>query len=285
MDNPKLKQNTIVVTGAAGRIGTLLRDMWGARLADHPILWSARLPDQDIDLAWNIGTDPAPSLPQGAVILHLAGQTRGSPAELAENRRAVSGLCDAALKAGAAHVFLMSSVAVYGLQCTLIDEETPPHPFSAYGQSKLAAEEAAQQILPPDRLTILRLGNLAGADTLLSGARCSPVLLDPIPGQPGGPVRSYIGPRVLAQVLEMLILTSFAAKALPDVVNLAQQPALAMADLLQAYGAHWRFGPERAEAVPCVAVSTKRLASYVDLPLATAHSVVADLDSLKGLWP
>ena len=260
----------------------MLRVLWGRQLAGHPIVWSARTPAQDIDLPWDIGADPAPVLPPGAVIVHLAGQTRGNAAELAENRRAVVGLGDAARNSRIGHVFLMSTVAVYGHQAGLIDEAARADPISPYGQAKLAAEQAAYQVLPPETLTILRLGNLAGADALLSSARRGPVVLDPIPGQTGGPLRSYIGPRVLAQALASLILQD---KALPDVLNLAQPPALAMADLLQACGADWRFGPYRAEAVPCVAVSTARLAACVDLPPATAQSVVADLTSLQGLWP
>lgn len=285
MDNPKAKQKAIVVTGSDGRIGRLLRILWGRQLAGHPIVWSARTPSQDIDLPWNIGIDPAPYLTEGAVIVHLAGQTCGTVVELAENRRAVLGLGAVARTSGTGHVFLMSSVAVYGHHSDLIDETAQTNPVSLYGQAKLAAEQAAHTVLPAGTLTILRLGNLAGADALLSSIQRGPVVLDPIPGQAGGPLRSYIGPKVLAQALASLILRALDDKALPDVLNLAQPPALAMADLLQASGADWHFGPCRAQAVPCVAVNTARLFACVDLPVATAQSVVDDLASLQGLWP
>lgn len=274
-----------MVTGAAGRVGRALRAVLGGRIAGHPVLWSARRPGQGIDLAWDIGSDPAPDLPQGCVILHLAGQTRGEAAALAENRHSAAFLGKTAQKVQARHVFLMSSVAVYPPGAAPIAEDCPPDPASAYGQAKLAAEVEARAQTPAGRLTILRLGNLAGADALLSAARAGPVLLDPIAGQSLGPERSYIGPQTLARVLEALIARAFRGADLPEVLNLAQPPALAMGDLLTAAGAAWQFGPPRAAAIPKVAVATARLAGLVDLPQATAEGMIAELDRLKPVWP
>lgn len=285
MNNPEPLPSVLVVTGASGRIGRLLRCLWGRKLGAMPILWSARSPGQGIDLAWNIGAEPAPALPGGAILLHLAGQTRGSPAHLADNRHATHALCAAAQKSGIGHVFFASTVAVYAPAPTALAESTPPQPLSPYGQAKRAAEDAARRVLPPDRLTILRLGNIAGADALLSAALQGPVLLDPIDGQTGGPIRSYIGPQTLAEVLAALIRQVHCGHALPPVLNIAQTPALAMADLVQALGADWRFGPHRAEAVPRVEVSIAALARRVAVPPSTAQGVVADLLSLKGAWP
>lgn len=275
----------VVVTGAAGRIGRVLQVLWGKSLAGHPILWCGRRSVQGIDLEWNMGSEPVPDLPSGAVILHLAGQTRGDTTRLAENRRAVAALATAARNSGLGHVFLMSSIAVHGLHPGEIDEDVPPKPLSPYGAAKLEAEAEARASLPPDRLTILRLGNLAGADALLSNARLGPVTLDPIAGQPGGPRRSYIGPRALAHVLEALILATLKDRPLPAILNVAQSPALAMADLLDAYGTPWQFGLPRAEAIGALAFNTARLQGLIPLPIATAQGVIDDLNSLKGVWP
>lgn len=274
-----------VVTGAAGRVGRALRAVLGGHAAGGPILWSARRPGQGIDLVWDIGTDPPPALPEGCVILHLAGQTRGDAAALAENCRSAQFLGKAAQIAQARHVFLMSSVAVYRPEPTPIPEDRPPDPISPYGQAKLLAERALQAEVPADRLTLLRLGNLAGADALLTAARAGPVVLDPIAGRRGGPERSYIGPQSLARTLEALIAAARLGAPLPAILNLAQPPALAMADLLTAAAADWRFGPPRAAALPIVAVSVARLAALVDLPAATAEGMIAELDSLKSVWP
>lgn len=248
-----------------------------------PVIWAARRPGQGVDLVWDIGAAPAPLLPKGAILLHLAGQTSGSAEVLAENRRSAEALARAAERA--AHVFFMSSVAVYRPEALPIVEETPCDPPGAYGQAKRAAEAALQALLPAERLTLLRLGNLAGADAPLTAARRGAMVLDPVAGQAGGPERSYIGPRALARALEALIARTATGQSLPGVLNLAQSPALAMGDLLTAFGADWRFGPPRPEAVARVEVCTRRLSHLVDLPAASAAGVVADLRSLQGLWP
>lgn len=273
----------LIVTGASGRIGRMLRAVWGNRLGGRPILWSARKPAQDIDIAWNIGEEPSPDLPSGAIFLHLAGQTQGDALRLAENCRSAAALCKAACAADARQVFLMSSVAVYRPSPLPISEDVAPDPISDYGRAKREAELAARAEFPG--VTLLRLGNLAGADSLLTAARRGPVTLDPIDGMPGGPERSYIGPGVLAATLAALIDRAAAGDSLPETINVAQHPALAMADLLQAAGADWRFGPPRAQAVPRVAVSVERLAALVDLPAASAAGIIADLLTLQGRWP
>lgn len=285
MTNLQFDKNSLFVTGAAGRIGRALQMQWGQGVAGQSVIWSARKADQDIDIAWDIGIDPTPSLPKGSILLHLAGQTRGDLAELAENRRSAVALCAAAQACAARHVFFMSTSAVYRPEATPIDETRTPDPVSAYGHAKLEAEQALQTHAGRFGLTILRLGNLAGADAILSSARLGPVTLDPIAGQKGGPERSYIGPRALAAALAALIALAAAGKALPGILNLAQDPALPMADLLTQFGAQWQFGPPRAAAIPRVALSTTRLKGCIDLPPATAKSVVEDLNSMKALWP
>ncbi|MGV8985764.1 MAG: NAD-dependent epimerase/dehydratase family protein [Cypionkella sp.] len=274
-----------IVTGAAGRVGRALRCAWWGNVSDLPVQWSARNQGQDVDIVWDIGKSLPPPLPENAVFLHLAGQTRGNAEDLAENRRSAQVLCESASASRARHVFLMSSGAVYAPSPHLITEDQRPKPVSDYGRAKLEAEDVARDILPHGGLTILRLGNLAGADALLSSVRNGPVTLDPIEGQQGGPERSYIGPRVLAQVLQALIGRLARGEALPPVLNIAQPPVLSMADLLTAAGADWRFGPPRPLAIPRVALSVDLLAALVPVPVATAVSVVADLRSMAGAWP
>ncbi len=179
----------------------------------------------------------------------------------------------------------MSTAAVYRPELTPIDETRSPDPLGDYGRAKLEAEEILRQPGSGFGLTILRLGNVAGADALLSSARQGVVVLDPIPGQSGGPERSYIGPKALAAALQHLLTSAAQGDTLPEILNLAQEPALPMADLLTAFGATWRFGPPREAAIPRVALSVTRLKTCIDLPEATASGIVADLNALKALWP
>ena len=280
----------LLVTGSTGRVGRALRAVWGkGDVPGRSIVWQGRKLGQQVDIAWNIGNEPAPDLPAGVIVIHLAGLTRGTVAQLAENRLVTEAVCRAALAHKARHVFVMSSAAVYRPSAYLIREGESPDPPTDYGRSKHAAERVAEAVLQdPDApgLTILRLANLAGADALLGSCRPGQtVVLDPIAGQAGGPERSYIGPRALADVLAQLMNMVAQGQALPRILNVAQPPAMAMADLLQARGQPWQFGPPRPAAVARVAVATDRLAALVPLPAATPASLIADLDSLPGRWP
>lgn len=260
-----------------------MRAIWGDDSHEMLLfLWQSRDPSDSASIHWDIGHNPLPSLPVGLIVLHLAGKTSGRPDELAQNARITEAVCRAAVAASARHVFLMSTAAVYAPAPGLLDETASPAPNSAYGTSKLAAETVAAQVMQ-GRLTILRLANLAGADALL-GPQRQEVMLDPVEGQPGGPVRSYIGPRALAQILSDLLRLAAVGAVLPDVLNLAQHPPVAMADLLQARGQTWRFGPPRAGVVARVALNTDRLAAFVDLPSTSPKGLIADMNSVPG-WP
>lgn len=278
----------LLVTGASGRLGRLLRTVWG----DTPPLpggtvWQGRSPTRAGDLCWDFGADLPANWPQGAVILHLAGVTRGTPEQLHANVTLARALAAAARAGRAAHVLLASTVAVWPVQQTPLAEHQPPAPANPYGASKLAAEQALRDGLRGSGigLTALRIGNVAGADALLGGALARPgqaVTLDPVPGQPAGPERSYIGPLTLARVLAALIQR---APNLPDVLNLAQPGPIAMGDLLQAARADWQFGPLRDGVAPRVVMDTAQLQSLVTLEQARPVGLVAELDSLRGRWP
>lgn len=271
------------VTGASGRVGRALRAIWGHKARETlQILWCDRSSRGSADIFWDIGQNPPPALPDGLIVLHLAGKITGTPGELAQNSAVTEAVCQAAVAAGARHMFLMSTAAVYAPGPGLLDETAPPAPINPYGASKLAAETVAAQIMQ-GRLTILRLANLAGADALLGPLRPE-LVLDPVAGQAGGPVRSYIGPRALALALADLLHLAADGTVLPDVLNLAQQPPVAMADLLQAHGQPWRFGPPRAGTVARVALNTDRLAALVTLPHASPETLIADMTSVPG-WP
>lgn len=245
----------------------MLRRAWAGGLpAPLEAVWSSRK-DWDILKA-------TPRLPEGCVILHLAGATRGPAVNDA------AALAQAVCAQGARHVFLASSVAVYAPASQDLDEDTPPAPPGPYGAAKLAMERA---VAGRSDVTCLRIANVAGADALLGGAQVGrAVTLDPVPGQAGGPIRSYIGPQRLAGVLAALALRAATGQPLPAVLNIATQPAVSMAALLQAAAMDWHFGPVNPAVVPRVTVSTKRLAALVPLPPADASALIADWRGLTG---
>lgn len=273
----------VLVTGSSGRVGRALQAIWRANsLTKINIIWQARQSQPLGGLQLDIGQIPPPLLPKGLIVLHLAGRTSGTPEDLAQNAVVTEAVCNAALQAQARHVFVMSTAAVYAPGPLPLDEAIPPAPQNPYGLSKLAAEQVAMRLMQ-SRLTILRMANLAGADALLGTVR-DEVLLDPIPNQSGGPERSYIGPRILAQVLADLIQMAADGTPLPPILNLAQQPPVAMADLLQARGAKWRFGPPRIGAIARLVLNTDRLAAVIPVPQTSPAALIADMDSVPG-WP
>lgn len=276
----------LLVTGSTGRVGQLLRAaLPGAEAGGLRVLWHGRHPGPGVDFAWNIGHGAPPDLPPGTPILHLAGCTSGDAAALAENATAALAVADLALRL-AAPLLHVSTAAVYAPAPRDLTEDDRPAPASPYGQAKLQAEQALSQALPDGRLTLLRLANLAGGDMLFGNIRAGlPITLDPIPGQPGGPIRSYIGPATLARVLAALVARLAAGQALPRVLNLAQPGPLAMADVLQAAGARWAWGPPRPAAIPRVTLATARLGALVALPPATPQGLVAELAALAQAAP
>jgi hypothetical protein len=129
-------------------------------------------------------------------------------------------------------------------------------------------ERAARGCAVP--VTVLRIGNVVGADGLIGAAVPGrTVVLDPAPGQARGPLRSWIGPVTLAHVLGDLAAMALRGAPLPPVLNIAALRPAGMADLLEAAGLPWAWGPNPAP-LPAVTLDTTALAALRPLPAATA---------------
>lgn len=254
-----MTEPVLIVIGAGGRLGRILRHCWGDGAAIY-------LDRRDWDVL-----NPPPSLPKHAVWLNLAGVTG---AGCAVNAALALGVARAVRAHGGRHLFL-SSVAVYGGGAGVMRETDAPAPLNAYGRSKYEAEQALATV--PHDHCILRLANVAGADAVSHAGQG--VVLDPISSGASGPIRSYIGPLTLARALRGLA----AADQLPDCLNLAQDQAVAMGDLLTALGRDWRFGPSRADVLERMVVDGGRLRNVLHLPPCSAQSLAAEVAQLgKG---
>jgi nucleoside-diphosphate-sugar epimerase len=261
----------LLVIGATGRIGRAMRRHGGAL---RPI-WQARRPLPD-HLTWDILTGFCPDGAAAGVVLCLAGVIRGMDAELAINTDLALAACRAAVAQGARHVFITSSAAVYGAGAGVLAEDAAPAALHPYGAAKAAMEKAVLAAMPADgpRLTILRIGNIAGMDALLGGLQDGVMArLDPVAGRAGGPIRSYIGPQTLARVLSRLMVLAAQGAVLPPVLNIAAGP-VAMADLLDAAGAQWAYGPPNPSVIPQVVLDITRLQRLVDLPPDAGQAAV-----------
>lgn len=268
-----MARRRLLVTGGSGRLGRLLQHCWhGKELGNLAPVFLGR---QD----WDILGPSSPCFQAGDIVLDLAGVVRGDFELNPEISQRVAIL---AAEAGA-ELIHMSSAAVYRGGSQPMREDDAPNPHSPYGLSKLRAERVVFKTMPSAH--VLRLANVAGADALLTGLRTKgPLLLDPVPGQTGGPIRSYIGPLTFAKVMAALLGRLERGEAVPSVLNIAQPGPLAMADLLDADGHPWNFGPTRDGVLAKMELSTDLLQACCDLPFASASGVLAELRML-GEWP
>ena len=279
----------VLVTGASGRLGKMLQLAW----AQHSLLgfdpiWCDRRAANPAFVHWDILSNDAPALPEGAVILHLAGVLRGDAGALCDNAAMALRVCDVAKAAGARHVFLASSAAVYGRGLGDLKEDQTPNPVSDYGHAKLDMERQVRRWsqnagAQAPGVTCLRLGNIVGADQLIGQSVAGrPIQLDAVPGQNGGPMRSYIGPGALAFVLAKLICKAGRGDRLPRILNVASAQPVFMADLLAAAGLPFYFGAENSQVIARVVLSTARLAKLVPVNAHNPAEMIADWQNLMA---
>ena len=151
----------VLVTGASGFIGSVLC----VRLADaaHEVIACSRsrVETPGIFYVASPGLRPdadwMPALSGIDAVVHLAGRAHVTSEKIgaeteqayfrinAEGTRALAKPCTAA--GVQQFIFLSSCHAVAAESDDAITEDTPPHPVSVYGRSKLAAEKAIQQEL------------------------------------------------------------------------------------------------------------------------------------------
>ncbi|MFN4098376.1 MAG: NAD-dependent epimerase/dehydratase family protein [Pararhodobacter sp.] len=237
----------LLITGANGRVGQLLRSPLG-----NSVIWSRRGPGADLD--WDPLAGPEPLIDHctqhgaPAALLQLARGLAGDP--LRDDAAIGRATLAATQAAGIPRVLFASTSAVYGLSRPEPWEESDPvAPQSPYARSKLAMEQACAA----PGVTMLRIGNVAGADALLTNP-ARPLLLDHF-ADGTGPVRTYIGPQTLARVL----LALAQAPALPSVLNIATPKPLDMADLAAAAGLPVKRQPAPPGALARLTLATARL--------------------------
>lgn len=259
--------------GATGRIGRMVLRHWAeAPPEGATLIPQSRRPGPGL-LAW----DPLdPAVPVKAdVILAFAGVPRAGP-EAAANVDLGRAAVEMARHAGARRVLLASSSAVYGPQA-MAREDGPCTPVNSYGAAKLEMEAAVAD--SGIDLCCLRIGNVAWADALLGGMTPGrEVKLDRF-ADGGGPVRSYVGPRSLARILESLAR----APELPPVLNVGAPAPVTMAALLDAAGADWHWTPAPEGAVQEVTLDCSRLAALHDFAgdAGAPGVLIAEGDGLK----
>lgn len=270
---------SVLILGASGRIGGMLRQVGMPGLKP---LWQVRHPVHFEDAVIFDPLGARPNLEQCEAVLGLAGVISGSPESLSRNSDLALAALEFGVACGARRVFIASTAAVYGRAFSPLSENVRPEPVSDYGRAKAEMEKAAMARAAQLglALTVLRIGNVAGADALLGQPTDAVITLDRFPdGQ--GPRRSYIGPGDLAAVMGALLSAGAEGRVLPEILNLALPGAVAMEDLLHDAGRNfaWKQAPEGA--LPDVTLDVSRLAQHVPLPQASAGRIVADWQAYR----
>jgi len=279
-----------LLLGASGKVGRALRRVAEAGLWPGPLpLWQHRpgsdVPGEDV-LAWDILSGRDPRLPPGCRgVIALAGVTTGDADALALNTDLALAAVDLAARHGLGPVLIASSAAVYGRQAGAMAENAPLAPANPYGAAKAAMEAAVAARLialgaDAPSVCCLRIGNVGGADQLFAAMARGPVTLDRFAdGQ--GPRRAYLGAADLAAILAGLLSQG---GALPFALNLAAAGTVAMADILDAAGAAWRWTPAPQTALAELALDTSLLAGLIGAPLPRADAAALVAQARLGGW-
>lgn len=260
--------------GATGRVGRLVTHAWrstpGPWVGTPIQTRDPTIPASATHLPWDISEGSAALQDWMDVygpltcLVVLAGATPATGIDMDDNVTLAQRYVQAAHDLGIERVLIASSSAVYGSGSGSPLRETDPcAPLNAYGASKLKMEQVLQTHPMADgNLCCLRIGNVLGADALLlNAAKGDPVTLD-IFADGHGPLRSYISPSDLAQVLGYLATTPH---RLPFKLNIAAPTPVHMDALANAADLNWSARTAPETAVQNLTLDCHKLTKFVAL--------------------
>lgn len=272
----------VMLLGASGQLGSMLRQLWPD---PEELVCQSRYKrpgfvtfDQCQDVV------AARRASKGArTIVCLSGVTprnskkSGDPFSL--NTDLALAAVQAAHDAKASRVFLLSSAAVYGHANGIQHEDATCNPVSFYGRAKLDMERAALKAAVElgQAATVLRIGNVAGADAILGSWRGG-MEIDRLPDG-STPCRSYIGPETLTRVIYGLTQVT----DLPRIINIAAPGSVEMGGLLDAADLAWSPRSALSDVIGKVELSTSRLERHLGgtAKNSSAASLVAEWSRFK----
>ena len=260
----------MAVLGGSGKVGRRVLACWRDQGARSVITLGRR----GADVTWAPG-DPVPDDLRADTVVALWGVVPGPGRDLSLN----TGLARAAMELGAAlgadRVLHCSTGAVYAPGAAGLTATTVPDPRNSYGAAKVEMERAVARI-PTPAACCLRIGNVAGCDSLFASLdRGDSVTLDRF-ADGRGPRRSYVAIRDLCAVIDRLVACD--AADLPALLNLGGARSVGMDAIARAAGRDvaWTEAPEGA--VPEVWLDTDRLHAFAGPLTASADpaALVAD---------
>ncbi|WP_051491847.1 NAD-dependent epimerase/dehydratase family protein [Roseivivax isoporae] len=267
----------ILLTGATGKVGRLLRGVWPTVSGAPALVPVARRPGAGV--VWEPGA-PTDGLPRAAVVAAFWGVVPGPGRDLSRNAELAGAAMALGRAVGARLVIHCSTSAVYAPGPETLTEEDTPAPPGPYGAAKLEMEAAVARHVAADpqgpRAVCLRIGNVAGAESLFDAmTRAHEVTLDRF-ADGAGPERNYIAPSDLARVVVALAAADPAR--LPAILNVGAPRTTAMEAIARAAGRPvlWRVAPEGAARRVALDVSRMLAICPLDDRAADPAHLVSD---------
>ncbi|MDU8929431.1 NAD-dependent epimerase/dehydratase family protein [Alisedimentitalea sp. MJ-SS2] len=275
----------VLVLGASGKIGRMLHRWWQANppTVIAP-LWQYRENPEQGGVIWWPGSTAPQELPAISAVVALWGVTPGEGRDLAKNSPLARAAIDLATTLGADRVLHCSTAAVYTPASGALKESDAGVAPNPYGAAKLDMENT---IVEHNRHrpgapanTVLRIGNVSGADSLFAAMTSTPnrVTLDRF-ATGHGPMRSYISPVSLARVIEALVTCPL--DQLPAVLNVATPNPVAMEAIARACGRDVTWKPAPDSAAPMVWLDTTELDRIIHLEDETPEQIATYWTMLK----
>lgn len=278
--NPQ--SHRILMLGASGKLGRMMRAIGGDLAAQgYEIIPVFRRESDAEGILWGPGM-ACPTLTCIDSIWALWGVTGRDSEQLLQNATLAQEAMALGEALGVRRVLHCSSAAVYLPGPDPLNEASSTCAPSPYGLAKREMEHKIQAASPMAEQVILRIGNVAGAESLFGNMRPGgQIRLDRFAdGQ--GPWRSYITPQALLRV--MLRLSDGATPA--GLYNVAAPAPVSMQALAEAAGCGVIWQPAPSGALPKVVLDTTRLQQVC--PLGPEESDPAQMVAgarATGIWP
>ncbi len=255
----------VLFLGANGKAGRALQAFWYA----HP---STRF-----EQVWATPHEERAALGPFEAVVALWGVTPGSARDMSENVTLAERAVTLAQSSGARLVVHLSSAAVYSPSDAPLTEASLTEPEGAYGLAKCAMEAHLAQMPAPPQNCILRVANLAGAESLFKALSSDAPITVKRFADGTGPLRSYVAIPELAQVIEALVCAR--AEALPPVMNVAAGAPVSVAEIVEAAGRAFDWEDAGPKDVRSYELDTSLQDKLVTLP---AHA--GDAAHLVDSW-
>lgn len=278
--------------GANGRAGRLLAKAFAqcskltvhthARRGSHDLIWDPIAQSKQPFEEFRVGHRTL-----DAVFLFFGPGSHATPEELSVSSKSAVNAFKAAISANIPRVIIASTSAVYhpGVNLT---ESSPINPAGSYGTIKHDFErEIGRLDNGSANVSLLRIGNIAGADALLEqavgNAQEGRISIDKF-SDGMAPIRSYISPITLAKVLETLALYP---DPIPPVLNVGATPPMHMLDLASTANLDWtwRDAPPEKAHLQRITLDCSLLAKLIGPQklMTSPKAIIADLRQLGAL--